>query len=62
MNKKKKVKKHWYLMHVHECPVCGSYEIFRERMYTRKPKNPEKRHTYFEHYDWCIENEIYSTF
>jgi hypothetical protein len=48
-------KKYWYRFTVVECPVCGGGEQFKEREYTPKPKDPSKRHTYLQIYDYCLE-------
>ena len=39
---------HWYFISVHECPICGRTETFRERRYGRKPKSWKKTHEYFQ--------------
>jgi hypothetical protein len=45
------MKKHWYITHVENCPVCGSESRWRERVY-EKPKESLQWH---DHYDWCNE-------
>jgi hypothetical protein len=55
--KRKPVKKHWYRMHVGECPVCGRDKSFRERVYGKKPKSHRKRYIYLPDtytYDHCL--------
>ena len=50
-------KTHWYKMHVGECPVCGRDKSYRERVYSKKPKDYKKRYVYlndFETYDGCL--------
>lgn len=46
------MKKHWYRIHITECPVCGSGPVERERVYGDKPENP---YVFHEYYDWCNE-------
>lgn len=51
-------RKHWYRLHIGECPVCGSEQSYRVRVYGRKPKRPEARIVYLSHsetYDQCME-------
>jgi hypothetical protein len=36
-------RRHWYEVWYWECPICGSHKTFRERRYTRKPKDHRKR-------------------
>lgn len=52
---KQSQKPHWYEVFVHECPVCGRGETFRERRYTPKPSDPKDRYHWSAHYDWCNE-------
>jgi hypothetical protein len=43
------MKEHWYLIHITECPICGSREIVRERQYTpAPPKHSPERYEYHE--------------
>lgn len=42
--------KYWYKTTVHYCPICGSDETFRERVY-QKPDKWE----WHEYYDYCQE-------
>ena len=44
---------YWYYFHIYCCPVCGKINITKERRYTNKPKDRERRKTYIEHYDGC---------
>lgn len=37
------MKKHWYFVYVHECPICGMFDEHRERRYTPKPKDWRER-------------------
>ncbi len=53
--KKNKSKKYWYKITCVECPVCGSGETYRERQYTKRPKDIMKRHGYEQIYDHCME-------
>lgn len=43
---KQKRPAHWYRIYVSECPVCGRGDEVRERIYGRKPKDPNKRYVY----------------
>ncbi len=52
---RKKVQKHWYRLHISECPVCGNGGIERERVYGEKPKDYNQVVTFIQHYDWCNE-------
>lgn len=55
---KVKVKRpHWYMLHVGECPVCGSDKSYRERVYGRKPKDINKQTKHIPDtitYDHCL--------
>lgn len=53
--KNKSKKKYWYKITCVECPVCGSGETYRERQYTKRPKDAMKRHEYKQTYDQCME-------
>ena len=33
----------WYRITYYECPLCGKTDTYRERMYTKKPKDRNKR-------------------
>ena len=46
------MEKHWYRIHITECPVCGGGDTGRERVYGDKPENPYEFHSY---YDYCLE-------
>lgn len=46
-------RKHWYLVTIHACPICGHEKVYRERQYTPKPSNRQERIQYHEYYDWC---------
>jgi len=35
------------------CPVCGSEIVYRERRYTKKPKQWRKRNKVEEVFDYC---------
>ena len=41
--------KYWYKFHYRECVLCGKREGWKERMFTPKPENLNKRHI-FEQY------------
>jgi len=49
MNKKK----YWYLFNLIECPVCGRLDKFKERMYSKRPKNKVDRYSYQQEYCYC---------
>lgn len=36
--KTKKLRKHWYMQYIHECPLCGGSRTFKERRFGRKPR------------------------
>ena len=42
------MRKHWYFVSTWFCVLCGRTEEIRERRYTRRPKDPAKRHDYIE--------------
>lgn len=45
---------YWILTTIHECPICGRGNTYRERIYNRpKPKEPSKRYEYHDTYDYC---------
>ena len=46
------MEKHWYKIHITECPVCGGGSTERERVYGEKPENP---YEFTQYYDWCLE-------
>lgn len=45
--------KYWYFIDEDYCPVCGSTDVYRERVYTPKPEDWEDRRAMHETYDWC---------
>lgn len=52
----KKRKKYWIKFYHGECPVCGRDKSYRQRQYSRKPKDIRKRHVELPQsytYDWC---------
>jgi len=49
-------KKYWYRTLIFYCPLCLREKVYRERVYTKKPKDYEDRIVYKELYDYC--NEI----
>lgn len=49
------MKKHWYLIESHECPVCGRGRQYRTRVY-KKPK-ASSHWTFVVDYDYCLERE-----
>jgi hypothetical protein len=49
-------KPHWYKFYFGECPVCGKDKSYKQRMYSKKPKDPTKRYVhmpYNQTYDGC---------
>lgn len=46
---KKKNKKHYYVITMSECVLCGAEKTSRERVYGKKPKDFHKTHI-FEQY------------
>lgn len=57
MAKRKPLPTHWYRFHVGECPACGSDQSYRERKYTKKPRDRRKRYAYIPDnvaYDGCL--------
>ena len=49
------MKKYWYFITIHECPVCGGGKTYRERRYTDKPTDPFQRYRYEQFYDYCLD-------
>jgi hypothetical protein len=49
-----KRKKHWYMIHYYECPICGSGGEERIRMYGRRPKSVWRRVRFHSLYDQCV--------
>ena len=51
------MKRHWYFITIHECPVCHSRKEYRKRRYGRRPSY-RKRYDYDgNYYDYCLEYE-----
>jgi len=49
-----KKKKYWYRFFYEECPVCGSCNEWKERVYDKpKPEDPQERHVYKQVWDYC---------
>jgi hypothetical protein len=48
-----KTGKYWYLITIHECPLCGRGNTYRERQYSPKPEDPAQRVHYEQIFDWC---------
>ena len=46
-----KKKKYWYVTYIDECPVCGSGDTYRERVYEK----PKSSIVFSQSYDWCLE-------
>jgi len=38
-----KHRRHWYRLHLGECPLCGRDQSWRERVYGPKPKRWKNR-------------------
>ena len=45
--------KYWYRFFCIRCPLCGSEDWSRERVYGIKPLNHEERYVFHEHWDYC---------
>jgi hypothetical protein len=45
--------KYWIYKTIYYCPLCGKEKIYRERRYTKKPKNFSYRQEWKESYDYC---------
>jgi hypothetical protein len=59
VKRRKRVKAHWYRMHVGECPVCGSDKSYRERVHGKRPRRMASRYVYLSEtttYDHCLGN------
>lgn len=55
--KRKPHKPHWYRMYIGECPVCGTDQSYRERVYGARPEKREDRTVYLSQtntYDYCM--------
>lgn len=50
MNEKKK---YWYKVRIYLCPLCGREDVYRERCYDEKPKDPSDRIQIKEVWDYC---------
>lgn len=46
MRKHPKGKGSWYFTTIYSCVLCGHEIVYKERQWTKKPKDPRKR------YDW----------
>lgn len=46
-------KSHYYKIEIDFCPICGSENKTRTRVYGEKPTEPEKRYAVIERYDYC---------
>ena len=50
-------RKYWYRLFVSECPVCGRDKSYRERVYSKRPRHPQKRIVFESQsasYDGCL--------
>ena len=45
----------WYMTEIHECPVCGRGNTYRERRFTPKPAKEADRYKFVQAYDNCLE-------
>jgi hypothetical protein len=56
----KKQKKYWYFITRMTCPVCGFEHVYRERQYTTKPKEYDKRVKEIDmsHQCWMVFEDI----
>ncbi len=59
MKKKKRnsIKPYWYRQYVGECPVCGRWKGYRERIYGNKPEDINLIYIQIpdtETYDHCL--------
>ena len=48
-----KQRKYWIYKTEYYCPQCNNTTTYRERRYTKKPKDYNKRNIVIEAYDWC---------
>jgi hypothetical protein len=48
-----KRRKHWYRIWYTECPLCGRSKTYRERKYTKRPKNMRNRVTFTQEHCGC---------
>lgn len=46
-------KKYWIFKTTYYCPLCGREDVYRERMFTKKPKDHNKRSEWIDKYDYC---------
>lgn len=50
------MKKYWYKFTYTGCPICGQGKTYKERMYTKKPRQLGLRYSWDEtYYDYCNE-------
>lgn len=47
--KRKRRRKYWYKFYYSECVLCGSHREYKERRYTKKPKDPSERHEFSQY-------------
>lgn len=45
--------KYWYFTAVFYCPICGSEARYKERRYTKKPKDYLNREEWINQWDGC---------
>lgn len=56
---KKNKKKYWYKFYIGECPFCGRDRSFKERKYTKKPKNLKNRIEYLsDTFTFCCQSKF----
>jgi hypothetical protein len=46
--------RYWYHVTLYECPVCGATDEVRERRYTKRPDDWDKRHAFEYLYCLCL--------
>ena len=46
-------KKYWIFKITYYCPLCGGEDVYRERMFTKKTKDHNKRSEWIDKYDYC---------
>ncbi len=52
------IKPYWYKIEHDECPVCGKRDTYKERQYTTKPDDYNKRIIIKQVYDHCMESAL----
>lgn len=52
-------KKYWIKFDVYTCVMCGRDKIYRERKYTKKPKNRDARYSVNQDCCYSCQKDIY---